>query len=107
LSGGNQQKLVIARAMELLPRVIVAENPTRGLDVHAAADVWQRLGAAADDGASVVVHSSDLDEVLERADRTVVVAKGMMTVAPAGAGRSEIGAMMLGAGPGGEGGGAA
>jgi len=107
LSGGNQQKLVIARALELLPRVIVAENPTRGLDVRAAADVWRRLVAAADDRAAIVVHSSDLDEVLERADRTVVVAKGMVTVAPAGVGKSEIGAMMLGAGPGGGGGGAA
>ena len=43
LSGGNQQKLLIARALELAPRVIVAENPTRGLDIHAADDVWQRL----------------------------------------------------------------
>ena len=97
LSGGNQQKLVIARALELAPRVIVAENPTRGLDIHAADDVWRRLGSAAAGGAAVLVYSSDLDEVLERADRAVVVAKGTITAARAGAGRTELGAMMLGA----------
>ena len=101
LSGGNQQKLVIARALELAPRVVVAENPTRGLDIHAADDVWRRLAAAAAGGAAVLVYSSDLDEVLERADRAVVVAKGTVTAAPTGAGRAELGAMMLGAQPGG------
>ncbi len=101
LSGGNQQKLVIARALELAPRVVIAENPTRGLDIHAADDVWRRLAAAAAGGAAVLVYSSDLDEVLERADRAVVVAKGAVTPARAGAGRAELGAMMLGAQPGG------
>lgn len=97
LSGGNQQKLVIARALELRPRVIVAENPTRGLDIHASDEVWRRLAAAAAGGAAVLVYSSDLDEVLERADRVVVVAKGTLRPAPAWAGRAELGAMMLGA----------
>ncbi|MGE5231312.1 MAG: ABC transporter ATP-binding protein [Deltaproteobacteria bacterium] len=101
LSGGNQQKLVIARALELAPRVVIAENPTRGLDIHAADDVWRRLAAAAAGGAAVLVYSSDLDEVLERADRAVVVAKGTVTAARAGAGKAELGAMMLGAQPGG------
>ena len=95
LSGGNQQKLVIGRALELLPRVIVAENPTRGLDVHAAADVWRRLAAAAATGVAVLVYSSDLDEVLERADRVVVVANGIITPSRQGAGRADVGAMML------------
>ena len=101
LSGGNQQKLMIARALELAPRVVVAENPTRGLDIHAADDVWQRLAAAATAGAAVLVYSSDLDEVLERADRAIVVAKGTVTAARAGAGKAELGAMMLGGQPGG------
>ena len=98
LSGGNQQKVVIARALELLPRVIVAENPTRGLDVLAAADVWDRLAAAAAAGAAVLVHATDLDELLDRVDRTLVVAQGTLTPAPSGAGKAEIGAMMLGTG---------
>ncbi|HEY8104618.1 MAG TPA: ATP-binding cassette domain-containing protein [Gemmatimonadales bacterium] len=97
LSGGNQQKVVIARALELLPRVIVAENPTRGLDVLAAADVWDRLAAAAVAGAAVLVHATDLDELLDRVDRTLVVAQGIVTPAPDGAGKTEVGAMMLGA----------
>ncbi len=100
LSGGNQQKVVIARALELLPRVIVAENPTRGLDVLAAADVWDRLAAAAAAGAAVLVHATDLDELLDRVDRTLVVAQGTVTLAPDGAGKAEIGTMMLRAGRG-------
>jgi simple sugar transport system ATP-binding protein len=100
LSGGNQQKVVVARALELLPRVIVAENPTRGLDVRAAEEVWTRLAAAADSGAAILVYSTDLDELLERVDRVVVVAQGVVTPAPAGAGKAVIGTMMLGAQPG-------
>ena len=67
LSGGNQQKVVIARELSRRPRVIVAENPTRGLDIRATAAVHVRLRAAAEAGAAVLVHSSDLDEVLELA----------------------------------------
>ena len=96
LSGGNQQKVVIARALELLPRVIVAENPTRGLDVLAAAEVWDRLAAAAAAGAAVLVHATDLDELLDRVDRTLVLAQGVVAPAPGDAGKAEIGAMMLG-----------
>ena len=75
LSGGNQQKLVIARELARAPRIMVAENPTRGLDLRATVAVHARLRAAADAGAAVLVHSSDLDEVLELADRVLVVAE--------------------------------
>jgi simple sugar transport system ATP-binding protein len=97
LSGGNQQKLVIARELSRHPRVVVAENPTRGLDFRATGAVHERLRAAADAGAAVVVHSSDLDEVLELAGRVVVVSRGLVSEPPAGraAGREVIGAMML------------
>jgi simple sugar transport system ATP-binding protein len=97
LSGGNQQKLVIARELSRRPRVVVAENPTRGLDLRATAAVHLRLRAAADAGAAVLVHSSDLDEVLELAERVLVVSRGVVTEPGAGgaAGRDEIGAMML------------
>jgi simple sugar transport system ATP-binding protein len=97
LSGGNQQKLVVARALAEAPAVIVAENPTRGLDVRAAAAVGARLRAAAAAGAAVLMHSTDLDEVLELADRVVVAARGRLREAPAGADRAAIGALMLGA----------
>jgi simple sugar transport system ATP-binding protein len=100
LSGGNQQKLVIARELSRQPRVVVAENPSRGLDLRATAAVHGRLRAAADSGAAVLVHSSDLDEVLELAERVVVVSRGVVSEPPSGraAGREEIGAMMLAGG---------
>jgi ABC-type uncharacterized transport system ATPase subunit len=99
LSGGNQQKLVVARALELNPRVIVAENPTRGLDVHASQAVWERLHDAASSGAAVIVYSTDLDEVLEQATRILVVAAGRVIPAERAAGRAAVGALMLGAEP--------
>ncbi len=97
LSGGNQQKLVVARALARAPRVLVAENPTRGLDVHAARAIWAELHAAASAGAAVLMWSSDLDEVIAHASRLVVIARGEILVPPAGADRNVIGAMMLGA----------
>ncbi|MFZ5624334.1 MAG: ABC transporter ATP-binding protein [Gemmatimonadota bacterium] len=95
LSGGNQQKLVVAEALERKPQVLVAENPTRGLDLAATHDVHERLRQAATGGAAVLLYSSDLDEVIALADRIVVMAGGRLTPAPHGASRAEIGAMML------------
>jgi len=95
LSGGNQQRLVIARALEQKPAVLVAENPTRGLDIRAAQAVEDRLRAAAREGAAVLVYSSDLDEVLQIANRVLVVADGTVTEVPSHASRAEVGAMML------------
>jgi ABC-type uncharacterized transport system ATPase subunit len=76
LSGGNQQRLVLARELDGQPALIVAENPTRGLDVRAMADVHARLRAARDAGAAVVLYSSDLDEVLTLATRVLAVHAG-------------------------------
>ena len=76
LSGGNQQKLVLARELADHPTLIVAENPTRGLDVRAAADVLSRLAAARDTGAAVVLYSSDLEDLVELADRVLVCFAG-------------------------------
>jgi len=95
LSGGNQQKLVVARELSRVPAVIVAENPTRGLDISAAAAIHHRLRSAAAAGAAVLFYSADLDEVLHLADRVIVVTRGMISEAAPGALRSEIGAMML------------
>lgn len=96
LSGGNQQKLVLAREMEGGddPPAIVLENPTRGLDVRAAADVHARLRAARDRGAAVIVYSGDLDEVLALSTRVLVVRGGSVReVAPD---RDVVGRAMLG-----------
>jgi simple sugar transport system ATP-binding protein len=96
LSGGNQQKLLLARALERQPRVLVAENPTRGLDVLATEAIHARLRAVAHDGVTVVVHSSDLDEVLALADRVLVVAGGKVSECPSGSSREVVGDAMLG-----------
>ncbi len=95
LSGGNQQKFVLARALAGNPQVIVAENPTRGLDLLATQSVHQALRDAAQRGAAVVVHSSDLDEVLEIADRLFVVARHEVTELPTNTSRDVVGDAML------------
>lgn len=95
LSGGNQQKVILARELARHPRVVVAENPTRGLDVRAAAAIHDRLRAAAAGGAAVLVYSSDLDEVLALAGRILVAARGRLLDVPASATRAEIGELMV------------
>jgi ABC-type uncharacterized transport system ATPase subunit len=96
LSGGNQQKLILARALEGHPAALVVENPTRGLDIRATAAIRDRLRDAATEGLAVLVYSSDLDEVLELGERIVVMARGQLREMPAGATREEVGAAMLG-----------
>lgn len=94
LSGGNQQKLVLARELSIGPRLVVAENPTRGLDVRATRVVHERLRRAASEGAAVVVYSSDLDEVLSLATRVVAMHAGR--VRECSLDRDEVGRAMLG-----------
>ncbi len=93
LSGGNQQKLVIGRELANVPAALVVENPTRGLDIRATADVHAAIRAARDAGTAVIVYSSDLDEVLMLADRVVVVAGGRLTEMPLD--RDAVGRAML------------
>ena len=93
LSGGNQQKLVIARELAGAPAALVVENPTRGLDIRATVDVHAALRSARDAGTAVVVYSSDLDEVLALADRVIVVAAG--TTRDVGRERNAVGQAML------------
>lgn len=82
LSGGNQQRFILGRELESHPPLVVAENPTRGLDLMATAAVHSRLLGAADDGAAVVLYSGDLDEVLALADRVLVVHDGTVRELP-------------------------
>jgi simple sugar transport system ATP-binding protein len=95
LSGGNQQKLVAARELAPAPRVVVAEDPTRGLDLRAAAAIHEQLRVAAGNGAAVLLHSSDLDEVTAVADRVVVMSRGALLDVPQGSSRAVIGEMMV------------
>jgi simple sugar transport system ATP-binding protein len=95
LSGGNQQKFVNGRALDIGPAVLVAENPTRGLDVRAAAAVHRQIRQAADGGAAVLMHCPDLEEALAVADRIVVMADGRLREVPPGADLRLIGELML------------
>jgi ribose transport system ATP-binding protein len=76
LSGGNQQKVILAKWMTQRPAVLVAEEPTAGIDVGTRAAIYERLAQAAADGASVLLMSSDADEVAAIADRAIVFAHG-------------------------------
>jgi general nucleoside transport system ATP-binding protein len=94
LSGGNQQRLILARELEGRPALLVVENPTQGLDVRAAAVVFERLQAARAAGTAIVFYSSDLDEVLALATRALVVYAG--TVREVAPDRDLVGRAMLG-----------
>jgi simple sugar transport system ATP-binding protein len=76
LSGGNQQRVVLARALSVNPKVLIAHQPTRGLDVGAIEYVGQRLRAAAESGIGVLLMSTDIGEIAALADRIVVIYRG-------------------------------
>jgi ABC-type uncharacterized transport system ATPase subunit len=76
LSGGNQQKLVVAREVERDPRLLIAAQPTRGLDVGAIAFLHQRLVAERDEGRAILLVSLELDEIMSLSDRILVVYEG-------------------------------
>lgn len=100
LSGGNQQRVVIARELAAGHDLLVAENPTRGLDVAASAFVHSELARLRDGGDSgTVLLSTDLDEVLALADRIFVMVRGRLLEVPGPQRtRSGVGALMLSAG---------
>ncbi|WP_412553719.1 ABC transporter ATP-binding protein [Shimia sp. MIT1388] len=95
LSGGNIQKLILARVFEQNPKLILANQPTRGLDMGAAAEVARRLLEARTRGAGIVLISEDLDEVLSLADRIMVIHDGALIEANS-RDREHIGLMMAG-----------
>ena len=76
LSGGNQQRVVLARELSSDPKVLVAAQPTRGLDVGAIEYMSERLRSAAADGVGVLLISSELEEIMDLADRIAVMYRG-------------------------------
>lgn len=76
LSGGNQQKIVIARAISMNPCVVIMDEPTRGIDVGARATIYDDIAQLAAQGIAVIMVSSDLDEVLGMSHRLMVMARG-------------------------------
>ncbi|MGQ0565715.1 MAG: ABC transporter ATP-binding protein [Gemmobacter sp.] len=100
LSGGNMQKLILGRTLEQGPRIILANQPTRGLDVGAIAYVHARLIAARDAGAAVLLISEDLEEIMRLADVLHVMSQGRLSDPFARGEKSvaQIGLMMAGQG---------
>ena len=97
LSGGNAQKLVLAREFARQPQLVLAHSPCRGLDVRASADVQRRLLAARESGAAVLLVSDDLEEILALSDRVGVLNRGqLVTLLDAPADRQVIGQAMVG-----------
>jgi ABC-type sugar transport system ATPase subunit len=79
LSGGNQQKVLIARWLAVQPKVLVLNEPTRGVDIGAKDEICRLLRGLAENGGCLVVVSSDLDEVLRLSDRVLVMAGGRVS----------------------------
>lgn len=76
LSGGNQQKLVIGKWLHRRPRILLLDEPTRGIDLGAKQEIFQTIRSLSDQGMGVILVSSDLEEVVEHADRVLVMARG-------------------------------
>jgi simple sugar transport system ATP-binding protein len=98
LSGGNLQKLILARVLSRRPRLIIANLPTQGLDVGATEFVQNKLLEAKKEGAGILLISEDLDEVLSLSDRVAPIYEGefMGIISVKQASREDIGAMMAG-----------
>ena len=79
LSGGNQQKIVLAKLLETGSRVFLMNEPTRGIDVGAKVDIYQMMENLCEAGAGILMISSELPEMLSMADRIIVIAKGRVT----------------------------
>jgi simple sugar transport system ATP-binding protein len=100
LSGGNQQKVVLARALQFGAELIIAVDPTHGLDVAASAFVHQQLRQAFSNGKAILLISTDLDEIIALSDRIGVLYEGQLlpdeNLLARGADRQIIGELMGG-----------
>ena len=101
LSGGNKQKVVIARELSAKPKLLIASQPTRGVDVGSIEFIHSQIVAARDNGAGVLLVSAELDEVLSLSDRILVMYDGNFVAELDGENpdRSEIGRLMAGGAP--------
>jgi ribose transport system ATP-binding protein len=79
LSGGTQQKVVLAKWLSLSPRVLIFDEPTRGIDVGAKAEIYQLMRRLAERGVAIIMISSDMEEVLGESDRVAVMHEGAVT----------------------------
>ena len=99
LSGGNAQKVIVARELDLEGKVLLANQPTRGVDIGAIESIRTLIGSATDAGKAVLLISADLDEILSLADRIIVMYEGQITgevVNDGNVDELELGLMMTG-----------
>ena len=100
LSGGNKQKVVLARELSRPVKLVVASQPTRGLDVGSIEFVHERIIAERDSGRAVLLFSTELDEVTSLADRIAVMYRGeFIAIVPANTSREDLGLLMAGVKP--------
>lgn len=79
LSGGNQQKVVIARWLAVNPKILILDEPTRGIDVNAKAEIYFIINELVKNGMSIILISSELPELINMSDRIVVMSNGFVT----------------------------
>ena len=79
LSGGNQQKVVVSRALLTNPTILLLDEPTRGIDVGAKAEIFQLVNELASKGYGIIFVSTELKEVISVSDRILVMSKGKIT----------------------------
>ena len=97
LSGGNAQKVIVAREMSRELQVLVASQPTRGVDVGSIEFIYQQMVHERDRGTAVLLISSELDEIDALADRIAIMYRGRLVgIVPAGTSREVLGLMMAG-----------
>jgi len=77
LSGGNQQKVLLSRLLETQPRVLILDEPTRGVDIGAKSEIYRIINDLAKTGVGIIVISSELPEVIGVADRVLVMREGV------------------------------
>lgn len=97
LSGGNQQKIILARELGSQPDFLIANQPTRGLDIGASEYVRQQILKARENGAAILLVSADLEEILQLSDRIAVIYNGrLMGILPKESSEEEVGFLMMG-----------
>ncbi len=79
MSGGNQQKVVLGKWLGMSPKVIIFDEPTRGIDVGSKAEIYALMRAMADNGVAILMISSDMEEVIGVSDQVAVMHEGAVT----------------------------
>ncbi|MGA2642150.1 MAG: ATP-binding cassette domain-containing protein, partial [Spirochaetia bacterium] len=98
LSGGNQQKVVVGKWLSTAPKVLMVDEPTRGIDVGAKAEIHMLLRSLANEGVAILMISSELPEILGMSDRIMVMHEGRVMGVLAGEGATEDAVMALAVG---------